>query len=110
MRANESARAMRTLRLLSSHALPGGKWNIPRGSKDKNVGCNIIAPIKLIIRRNGLRLPGIDCALRDLGSSTWALNCPPYLAQRIVKSVGVAVITLAEAEGLDQGIGRGEAP
>ena len=48
-------------------ALPGSRRNNPRGSKDKNVGCNIIAPIKLIIRRNGLRLPGIDCALPGLG-------------------------------------------
>ena len=45
---------------LSKHASPNGKRGKPRGSKDKNVGCNSIAPINLIIRRN------IDCALRDL--------------------------------------------
>ena len=30
--------------------------------------------------------------------------------QRVVKPIGVAVVALAEAGGLDQRIGRGEAP
>ena len=45
-------------------ALPGSRRNNPRGSTNKNVGCNPIAPIKLIIRRNVPRPPGIDCAIR----------------------------------------------
>ena len=70
---------------LSKHASPNGKRGKPRGSKDKNVGCNSIAPIKLIIRRN------IDCALRGLRN---LVPLPPFSVPSFTAVIDILALGL----------------